>query len=869
MRLAGDENHQTSTPVLVIPKVYTSYQPPVWDDVLQINYQAETIEFKAGYNPGDYEVTVDGAVTGANGSLTALADKASGGSIGLKRQGTSDPTQGPQAVEATPKAVAGRPAAPDTNDFATSPAKTPNRPTGVIVELSATTFEYRLQGAVGTWKQVTSGQASNVAYGTYTVRYPATAAAFASAPLTLSVGAETVEYEVTWITSAAGEAAVASLVAEEVGVGPLETQPSVVAGGDTVKFTVTAAAAVPDSWLEFRWNAGGADVVHTAEGSAAVPTDQFETPPVTSNTQVSVRVGAWFKRSVSYLPNGAEGTIQPTANTAADPDYDVTLSDGTGFSRSGYRFMGWNTQADGQGQAYESGAAYTMTDTSLTLHAQWASTAAKLLSLSGQTVKASGGDGSQASPYQAAVGVANAVTAVTSAAADVSNLAAVALYTDSAYTTQGTVTLATAGQPYHAYVKVTAEDGLTITYWDVAVTRAKSADKTLYSLAGQTFKADQAAYTVDYGVAGLSFGEHGNVLAAPLATVTLNGAAAVNLAVGENAIAVVVTAEDGSNVTYNLTVTRQPSGEVKLVAVGGAEVVFANPDEDGSGSSAGAPVAGTAAPTNSVTELTDGNLATETDSGATASLWNSDFTSPVADPVALVPSVPVVIFVKVTSGVGDAYYQVTVTRQLSTDASLYSVAGQDVSGQAGPLEITVPYAVTQITAADVVAAPGATVQVTGEPVALTAGTSTVVMIEVTPPAGALSAITYQVNVTRSGPPNQAPVGLDPVPPVSVQVGQTVAVPVAAVATDPDGNDLVFGQLSAAPDSQVATAALAAGNLTVTGVKAGSTSFKVVVTDTKASAQVTVPVTVTAPPFTPKFSVIALSPDLNGDGRGEV
>ena len=71
--------------------------------------------------------------------------------------------------------------------------------------------------------------------------------------------------------------------------------------------------------------------------------------------------------TVSYDANGGQGTIADDIKTE---DVDLILSDGSGFSRDGYTFSGWNTAADGSGTAYDGGGTYTE-NADVTLFAQW------------------------------------------------------------------------------------------------------------------------------------------------------------------------------------------------------------------------------------------------------------------------------------------------------------------------------------------------------------------------------------------------------------------------------------------------------------------------------------------------------------------
>lgn len=73
--------------------------------------------------------------------------------------------------------------------------------------------------------------------------------------------------------------------------------------------------------------------------------------------------------TLTYDVNGADyGT--PPASVRDEPGARITLDDGAGFSRTGYRFAGWNTRADGTGTDYPAGSGYTL-DSDVTLYAQW------------------------------------------------------------------------------------------------------------------------------------------------------------------------------------------------------------------------------------------------------------------------------------------------------------------------------------------------------------------------------------------------------------------------------------------------------------------------------------------------------------------
>jgi len=72
---------------------------------------------------------------------------------------------------------------------------------------------------------------------------------------------------------------------------------------------------------------------------------------------------------VFYHPNGGTGTLVD-GNNPYLPGDDVILLDNT-FTRTGWTFIGWNTAADGSGDAYDEGDTYVMGNTDVTFYAQW------------------------------------------------------------------------------------------------------------------------------------------------------------------------------------------------------------------------------------------------------------------------------------------------------------------------------------------------------------------------------------------------------------------------------------------------------------------------------------------------------------------
>ena len=76
------------------------------------------------------------------------------------------------------------------------------------------------------------------------------------------------------------------------------------------------------------------------------------------------------KCTVTYDVNGGDGTA-PTDNNEYNVGALVTVAEGTGLSKTGYTFDGWNTKADGTGTAHAANSTFTINENT-TLYAQWA-----------------------------------------------------------------------------------------------------------------------------------------------------------------------------------------------------------------------------------------------------------------------------------------------------------------------------------------------------------------------------------------------------------------------------------------------------------------------------------------------------------------
>lgn len=74
----------------------------------------------------------------------------------------------------------------------------------------------------------------------------------------------------------------------------------------------------------------------------------------------------WARQyTISFSANGGSGTVATIVTTSAT----VTLPS-NGFTRSGFKFTGWNTAADGSGQSYAEGQSVTLS-ADMTLYAIW------------------------------------------------------------------------------------------------------------------------------------------------------------------------------------------------------------------------------------------------------------------------------------------------------------------------------------------------------------------------------------------------------------------------------------------------------------------------------------------------------------------
>ena len=87
--------------------------------------------------------------------------------------------------------------------------------------------------------------------------------------------------------------------------------------------------------------------------------------------------------TVDYDANGGSGS-HADENLASGSDYKILTLPGTGITRDGYTFKGWNTKADGSGTSYAPGDTITITE-DMTLYAQWEKTSSGSTTTPGKT----------------------------------------------------------------------------------------------------------------------------------------------------------------------------------------------------------------------------------------------------------------------------------------------------------------------------------------------------------------------------------------------------------------------------------------------------------------------------------------------------
>ena len=125
----------------------------------------------------------------------------------------------------------------------------------------------------------------------------------------------------------------------------------------TSAITLSSTKPTRSDYAFVRWNTNASNT-----GTGYAPGQSY--PAQTAGATLY----AIWNRTVTFNGNGNTGgstTAQTALSTAA-----ITVA-ANGFSRTGHRFVEWNTRADGTGDSYAAGASYPADNPSITLYAIW------------------------------------------------------------------------------------------------------------------------------------------------------------------------------------------------------------------------------------------------------------------------------------------------------------------------------------------------------------------------------------------------------------------------------------------------------------------------------------------------------------------
>jgi len=114
--------------------------------------------------------------------------------------------------------------------------------------------------------------------------------------------------------------------------------------------------------------------------------------------------------TISYNINGGSGT-QPMWQIV-NAGSSVTLASGSGLSKSGYTFGGWNTNSSGTGTNYNAGSSFTPTGTidTIILYAKWSTTGGDGGETTTYTVNYNTNGGSGTTPSSQTVNAGSSIT---------------------------------------------------------------------------------------------------------------------------------------------------------------------------------------------------------------------------------------------------------------------------------------------------------------------------------------------------------------------------------------------------------------------------------------------------------------------------
>ena len=274
----------------------------------------------------------------------------------------------------------------DTELFAVWNCITPDAPTAAKISASD-----QCQGTGVTFSANTTGLPSYVTWYWQTAADGTSTTYPASSNYTTSTSAGTYTMYLRAKNTACGEwsnsASTPSKSATVYAGTTITTQPTTsVTGHVGVDFTLgSTLAATGAGTLTYQWysytssggageaTVGSATTTKTLTTSKSVGTYYYKVEVIGTCGSVKssmITVTVDNKHLLSYNANSGSGA--PSGDYYA-PSASVTLNSTTIPTRSGYVFLGWNTNSSGTGTMYQPGATYTMPSTATTLYAAWGS----------------------------------------------------------------------------------------------------------------------------------------------------------------------------------------------------------------------------------------------------------------------------------------------------------------------------------------------------------------------------------------------------------------------------------------------------------------------------------------------------------------
>jgi uncharacterized repeat protein (TIGR02543 family) len=150
--------------------------------------------------------------------------------------------------------------------------------------------------------------------------------------------------------------------------------------GDSA-FTLTAPTVANSMAGAFTYASGtvgtatisGATLTIVSAGTSVVTATFTPTDNTNYNTAtISMTLTVSRLYSFSYDGNQSDGGSTPAATSSIAADTTVTVASNlSGFTRTGFTFVAWNTAADGSGTQYVASNTFTMPSADRTLYAQW------------------------------------------------------------------------------------------------------------------------------------------------------------------------------------------------------------------------------------------------------------------------------------------------------------------------------------------------------------------------------------------------------------------------------------------------------------------------------------------------------------------